>query len=847
MVALRGPLEEGPYGIGFPVPMPTPAAPSRLRARARKPSAPAHPFLHRRSILALDGLWDFAFLGGIDPGAFDPAASWTGEKVPVPSAFDALPDHAGRRGAAVYRTTVEIPPGHPARLEFGAIGLWGRVYVDGLLLAEQRCGYTPFRIDVPASAQPLRRLVVLVDNRFDPDRCPMHEEKFDFYQYGGIFRQVRLHVLPAGTPSLDAVRVTPLGDPEEGRVRLDLPLSAPAPAGWEWAVRFDDGETWFFPATEPSLTLRVPCPRPWSPGSPHLHRVRVALCDPERRGVDDVETPFGLRRIEVRDGRLFLNGQPLVLRGYNRHEWHPHYGPAVPAAQMAADLQLLRDLGCNFVRGSHYPQDPRFLELCDAHGILVWEETLGWQQDHAVLADPAYRRDHRAALRAMIEGSYNNPSVIMRGFLNEAESHHPDSRPIFEESAALVRELDPSRLVSYATDRPPRGLADLHFALADVISVNLYPGWYGCEGHADPLSLIGPGIDAALDAVAAQGFARKPVLVSEIGAEGLYGWHDPHRDFFSEEYQARYLATACAEALSRDRCCGIALWQFSDTRTYGGGRALGRPRTYNNKGTLDEFRRPKLAYAAVREVFRAPPSVLKDRKSRNGHGGNGAFTLVEMLAVTAIIAVLAGVLLTALPSAMEATRRTQCASNLRQIGIGLFAYAGDHDNVLPPAAASYPSGGEETTWGYAIWTYAGYSQAAYQFQTNDLCLNSGRRNNLFRCPGTRLKPIPLPAVGSYNSNLYSYGLNVSPLSVRGASGNAKLTTPLPLAVVTRRAQTALVTETSYCRGDWWGYLVYFGLIPHAKGSNVLFFDGHVEWRLPAAFPAVETDPFWSGM
>jgi len=202
----------------------------------------------------------------------------------------------------------------------------------------------------------------------------------------------------------------------------------------------------------------------------------------------------------------------------------------------------------------------------------------------------------------MVRASANHPSVIIWGFLNEAGTDAEYVRPVFEATVALLRALDPTRLISYAS---MFARTDRYFDLVDLIGLNVYPGWYGCEGAEAPLELIAPFLRQCFEHLDAAGLAEKPVVISEIGAEGLYGWRDAHHDFFTEEYQAEYLRRACVEALSHPRCSGIALWHFSDVRTYGGGWSLKRPRTFNNKGTLDEYRRPKAAYAAVRKVFRS--------------------------------------------------------------------------------------------------------------------------------------------------------------------------------------------------------------------------------------------------
>lgn len=550
---------------------------------------------------SLSRLWDFSFLGPIDLNAFDPSVEREWVLTPVPSAFDALPDHAGKRGAAVYRTWLTVPAECAARLEFGAVSMWCRVFVDGIVLKDHACGYAPFTVEVPAADKAERELVMLVDNRYDFDRVPMHEEYFDFYQYGGIIRPVSLRVLPLTGGFIDHVQTLVGEGYREGRFAVNVWLEATdGPVDLVTRIDGEDVITHRAVAVKDGvakLELIAADKRPWSPESPVLHTLSVTLANGY-----GVSVRFGLRQVEARAGAIWLNGEKVTLKGYNRHEWHPSGGPATSPLQMFEDIRLLKDLGCNFVRGSHYPQDQRFLDLCDELGLLVWEENLGWGQRERTFASAKWHSDHRETLRAMVRASANHPSIILWGFLNEAGSDQDYVGEAFEETAATLRALDSSRLVTYAS---MFALTDKYYHLADVISLNLYPGWYGCEGVENPTALIAPHFEKCFAHIDAAGFADKPIIVSEIGAEGLYGWRDAHNDFFTETFQANYLRAACEAALGNPRCAGIALWHFADVRTYGGGWSLKRPRAFNNKGTLDEYRRPKEAYRVVRACFRA--------------------------------------------------------------------------------------------------------------------------------------------------------------------------------------------------------------------------------------------------
>jgi beta-glucuronidase len=202
----------------------------------------------------------------------------------------------------------------------------------------------------------------------------------------------------------------------------------------------------------------------------------------------------------------------------------------------------------------------------------------------------------------MITASFNHPSVIMWGFLNEGDSTVEAARPLYEELIRTTRELDATRLVTYASHR---GLKDLFLEQIDVLSFNLYPAWYGSSSEEErPLADIPEAFDALIAGLDDRGLSEVPVIISEIGAGALYGFRDSHRSLWSEEYQADYLERVLWEVKARDRLSGVVFWQYCDIRTYGGTRAVGRPRSYNNKGLVDEFRRPKTGYFRLRELLR---------------------------------------------------------------------------------------------------------------------------------------------------------------------------------------------------------------------------------------------------
>lgn len=552
-----------------------------------------NPYPHHsiRKVIDLSGAWEFAFLGALDPDTLNLGTIAFTERMVVPQAFDATPAYAGKRGVAVYRNSLRIPAGTIARLRFGGVGMWCRVLIDGQAVAEHSGGYTEFWVDVPRSQNEQRELLVVVDNQFSFERSPLQEEYFDWYHYGGITRPVYLHLLPETYLRHATVRVL---DWCTGDIEVALDLGGGAVESLALKASIDSTSIF---DNQVSITdqkavirLQTPDPQPWSPEHPNLHTLHLHTAD------DDMEIRFGLRSVRTHGHEILLNDVPVKLKGICRHEFHPQFGPAQPPALMIADLQQVRQLGANFIRGSHYPQDQRFLDLCDELGFLVWEEAIGWQQALRHFTDERYLAAQEQCIDEMIAASINHPSVILWGILNEACTDLPESRPVFERLLGRLRKLDPTRLITYADNRRENSLC---LDLVDVVSFNMYPGWYHSE-----LEDVLPFIRKSLDAAHKLAGEIRPFIISEIGADAIPGWHDAHRKRWTEEYQADLLQIACGEMMRNEQITGISIWHFFDFRvTELTQRVLGRPRSYNHKGLMDEYRRPKQAFARMKAIF----------------------------------------------------------------------------------------------------------------------------------------------------------------------------------------------------------------------------------------------------
>ena len=521
---------------------------------------------------SLDSWWDFKF----SETELDPAAIIFDSKQAVPGCFDADGEYRYRRGVGYYRRPVNC--GGRVRLTIGALGLRGKVYWDAKLLGTTPRAYSRESWTFDAGAEDKHELLIAVDNRYDERPSSLFRRDYDFYGYGGIYRSVTLERLPENF--IESVQVIP-ESLTEGTVRINVE-TASAPL----KVAFDGG-AW----TEYTPVLRVPEFKLWSPTQPHLHRVTID------NGSDRVEVKFGLRQVSVIDGRFCLNGKPLKLFGFNRHDAYPGLGAAVPPEKLREDLRLIKEAGFNIIRGSHYPQSEEMLELCDQFGLLVWEESLGWGNPAEALTDPVFIAEQCEQTRMMVRKSINHPSVVIWGFLNEAETKDVRARQLVASLVEAIRAEDDSRLIAYATMFREK---DVCMDLADIAAYNTYPAW------GNPVKMFFDPAEEEKDLAFLESVtpSEKPFIISEIGAGALLGTHSRRR--WSEEFQAELLACVFDYVRKNPRCSGVMVWQFCDTEIDNNIRVFERPRGFNNKGVLDEYRRPKLAWTKLKELLKPP-------------------------------------------------------------------------------------------------------------------------------------------------------------------------------------------------------------------------------------------------
>ncbi len=554
---------------------------------------------HRiRPTVSLDGLWRFRAIPAGDSATLPRAND---EPILVPSCWEMLPGWESWRGQALIAREVETLAGRGVRLVFGGVSHTAEVFWDGEPIGDHYDAFTPFEVLHWPKTDGPSNLAVKVDNTFG-EHSALHISN-DYYTYGGITRPVVMEYVPP--VHLARLRATPVRT-GAGTWQLDLHIIIRSHGSnlppQDCVIALDGKTIWqqrFNPEGEHielHAIIDVAGVEPWMQDHPRLYELAAELHDADGMPTDDLIDRMGFREVRVSGESILLNGEPLHLRGYNRHEDHAIFGCALPLQAMAHDLALLRDLGANFVRTSHYPNDLRFLDLCDETGMLVWEESHARQLK---FEHPRYAGQMVEATREMLEWHHNHPCIFLWGCLNECDAMSDTGVKHHEEILNLIKATDRSRPVTYAGHFKKN---DRCMGLADVISHNFYTGWY--VGTPDDTASVIEDFLSWVDSPASLGGAGKPFILSEFGAGAIAGFHAPPLVRLTEEYQAEVLQKGIEVYGGHPRIAGLCLWQFSDCRVSEEGEWWQcRPRNQNDKGTVDRNRNRKLAYGVVKAAF----------------------------------------------------------------------------------------------------------------------------------------------------------------------------------------------------------------------------------------------------
>ena len=545
--------------------------------------------------ILLDGAWEFGFktiaLEKVTAGNIPATTLMT-----VPGCFDVKPPLFSQWGTGFYKRSVRC--GGKVLLRIAAMGLRGQVFWDGKKLGDiLELPFSPEEIVFDAGKEGEHILGIAVENTpHDRSEGKMYAADYDFYCHGGIYDSVSIRQLPEYW--IQHLEVTPL-DHKTKKVKVRLVLTGEVKKSTAIEYAFNGGPMVKKTVKGKELVWEetLKDAQLWTPENPVLQTLTV------KTPCDEKEVTFGMRTIAVKNASILLNGKPLLLVGYNRHDSHPDFGYALPESTMLYDLQLMKRQKANFIRGCHYPQREKFLDLCDRMGFLVWEEVIGWGNQAVHFTNKDFHRRQLEQAAIMVHKSMNHPSVIMWGFLNEVYMPKGNSpRPLIRDLVETLHKEDPSRPTTFAFATSWRKLSDDDcLDLVDILSFNTYPGWYTSFEKANAICDIEPELRDLAKYANRKDLKNKPLIIGEIGAPGIIGDHSGAR--WSEDYQADLIETVMREFFRNKRYTGVALWQYCNIRTYITDGFLTRPRGFNNKGLVDEYRNPKLAWHRVTKLL----------------------------------------------------------------------------------------------------------------------------------------------------------------------------------------------------------------------------------------------------
>lgn len=574
-----------------------------------------------RELKDLSGLWKFK----TDAAGEGREKQWFADNLddamtmPVPSSYnDIVPgreihDHVGD---VYYQREVIVPrswEGQRIVLRFDSATHRATVWANETEIVSHEGGYLPFEADITDQVSPGQslRVTALVDNRLHWETIPpgfVQETEFgpkqrymhDFFNYAGLHRPVYLYTTPK--TYVDDVLVTtdvvdPLAAKVEATINYEVVVAGENPGQTVKITVVDPAGKTVGSADGATGSITLDGATLWQPGVGGLYDLVIELVE-GNEVLDQYTERFGIRIVEIDGYEFKINGEPFYFKGFGMHEDHNVFGKGLHLASLIHDFEIFKWMGANSFRTTHYPYAEEWLDYADEHGIVVIDEAAAVGMNGSVSSvlgtpiDQVYGDDyvsdrtqatHVQHLKELVARDKNHPSVVMWCISNEPESDTEGAenyyRPLFD----LVRELDPTRPVGWVNALFTSAETDRIDQFSDVIMSNRYNGWYVQTGD---LKAARKALDEDIKAWAKK---KKPILITEFGADTVHGVHTLNGAMWSEEFQTEMVQMMVEVFDENDSVQGEHLWNFADFQTQ-----LGIVRVDGNrKGVFTRDRRPK--------------------------------------------------------------------------------------------------------------------------------------------------------------------------------------------------------------------------------------------------------------
>ena len=549
------------------------------------------------------------------------------------------------RGPVWYRKQLFIDKsqeGRRAVIYFEGANQEVRFYLNGQFVGEHKGGYTRFCFDITPHLRYGQEnlFAIYVNNVYNPNIPPLSA---DFTFFGGIYRDVYLqfmnpvHIAANDYASSGVYIRTPEVNNSAASVEITTLLTNDMPQATEIRVeniicdadgkevkktqaevKLAAGET----KADISKKIKIDSPRLWDIDDPYRYMVYTRILD-KRKGtlLDEVVNPLGLRWFKFDSEKgFFLNGKGRKLIGTARHQDYFQKGNALRDELHVQDVLLLKEMGGNYLRVSHYPQDPVIMEMCDKLGIVTSVEI---PVVNAVTETEEFLHNSVEMAKEMVRQDFNRPSVMIWGYMNEIflrrpytegkqlEDYYRFTEKVARALEATIREEDPSRYTMMAYHNMPQYYEDAHLTEIPMIQGwNLYQGWY--EPDINEFQRL---LDRAHKV-----YKGKVLMVTEYGpgVDPRVHSYQPERFDFSQEYGLVYHKHYLNEMMKRPFIAGSSLWNLNDF--YSESRVDAVPHV-NNKGVVGLNREKKDVYWFYKTALsRRPILVIGNRewKSRGG-------------------------------------------------------------------------------------------------------------------------------------------------------------------------------------------------------------------------------------
>lgn len=468
-------------------------------------------------------------------------------------------------------------------LKIGAANYLCRIFINKKYAGMHRGGSTPFYLDITEYLERENRIIIQADSTRRHNQVPT--ENTDWFNYGGIYRDIELIRLPDIFIKEFKIALEP--GSEFKKICAHITMSEKIDTTAMLTIK-ELGISEKIPIADGVGSLDFfAAPALWSPSTPKLYDVVVECMD------DRITDRVGFREIRVDGMDIVLNGEPLFLRGVSCHEESITNGKALTDEERRENIRIAKELGCNFMRVAHYPHNERMAQIADEEGILLWEEIpVYW--DIEFDSEDTYK-DAENQLREMIVRDQNRASVIIWSVGNE--NPDTDERLRFmSRLAACARKMDSGRLISAAclVNNEKNKIEDRLEQYLDVIGLNEYCGWYTAEWSKLPELLDNSSPD-------------KPVIITEFGADAYPGARGTITDKGTEDCQAYVYEQQIAHIRRMPYIKGMTPWILYDFRCPR--RTSVKQKFYNTKGLLSADKRyKKMAFYVLQNFYKSMDS-----------------------------------------------------------------------------------------------------------------------------------------------------------------------------------------------------------------------------------------------